>query len=386
VDTWLGLLKDSRLIAMVSITVRNLAKKYGNCIAVKDLNLQIKDKEFFVFLGPSGCGKTTALFAIAGLIKVDAGEIRIGDEVVTSTEQGIHKPPQGREIAMVFQDYAIYPHMTVFDNVAFSLKIRKVNKNEIEERVKKTAELLGISHLLNRKPRQLSGGQRQRVALGRAIVRKPKVFLMDEPLANLDAKLRVQTRTELKKLQRDLGVTTIYVTHDQVEAMTMADRIMVLREGVVEQIGTADELYNHPSNLFVAGFLGSPEMNFIDCTLVEVTNRLCLDAKEFKIPLPAEMSSKLRSYIGEEVTMGIRPEDLYESKCAKGTAQENAVRMTLDLIEPVGAYLLLHLRVGRIPFVATVNHTKATVGQEVVMEIDLGKIHTFSKKTTKALI
>jgi multiple sugar transport system ATP-binding protein len=386
VDTWLGLLKDSRIIAMVSITVKNLTKKYGNTIAVKDLNLQIKDKEFFVFLGPSGCGKTTALFAIAGLIKVDAGEIRIGDEVVTSTEQGIHKPPQGREIAMVFQDYAIYPHMTVFDNVAFSLKIRKVNKNEIEERVKKTAELLGISHLLNRKPRQLSGGQRQRVALGRAIVRKPKVFLMDEPLANLDAKLRVQTRTELKKLQRDLGVTTIYVTHDQVEAMTMADRIMVLREGVVEQIGTADELYNHPSNLFVAGFLGSPEMNFIDCTLVEVTNRLCLDAKEFKIPLPAEMSSKLGSYIGEEVTMGIRPEDLYESKYAKGTAQENAVRMTLDLIEPVGAYLLLHLRVGRIPFVATVNHTKATVGQEVVMEIDLGKIHTFSKKTTKALI
>jgi multiple sugar transport system ATP-binding protein len=386
VDTWLGLLKDSRIIAMVSITVKNLTKKYGNTIAVKDLNLQIKDKEFFVFLGPSGCGKTTALFAIAGLIKVDAGEIRIGDEVVTSTEQGIHKPPQGREIAMVFQDYAIYPHMTVFDNVAFSLKIRKVNKNEIEERVKKTAELLGISHLLNRKPRQLSGGQRQRVALGRAIVRKPKVFLMDEPLANLDAKLRVQTRTELKKLQRDLGVTTIYVTHDQVEAMTMADRIMVLKEGAVEQIGTADELYNHPSNLFVAGFIGSPEMNFIDCTLVEVTNRLWLDAKEFKLPLPAETSSKFRSYIGEEVTMGIRPEDLCESKYAKGTAQENAVGMTLDLIEPVGAYLLLHLRVGQIPFVATVNHTKATVGQEVVMEIDLGKMHIFSKKTTEALI
>jgi multiple sugar transport system ATP-binding protein len=386
VDTWLGLLKDSRVKAMVSITVKNLAKKYGNTIAVKDLNLQIKDKEFFVFLGPSGCGKTTALFAIAGLIKVDAGEIRIEDEVVTSAEQGIHKPPQRREIAMVFQDYAIYPHMTVFDNIAFSLMIRKVNKKEIEERVKKTAELLGISHLLSRKPKQLSGGQRQRVALGRAIVRKPKVFLMDEPLANLDAKLRVQTRTELKKLQRDLGVTTIYVTHDQVEAMTMADRIMVLREGSVEQIGTVDELYNHPSNLFVAGFIGSPEMNFIDCTLVDKTNRLWLDAKEFKIPLPAEMSSKLRSYIGEEVTMGIRPEDLYENKCAKGAEPENAVRMTLDLFEPVGAYLLLHLRVGRIPFVATVNRTEATVGQEVVIEIDLGKIHAFSKKTTKALM
>jgi multiple sugar transport system ATP-binding protein len=380
------LLKDSLVIAMASITVKNLTKKYGITIAVKDLNLQIKDKEFFVFLGPSGCGKTTALLAIAGLIKVDAGEIWIGNEVVTSAEQGTHKPPQEREVAMVFQDYAIYPHMTVFDNIAFSLKIRKVNKNEIEERVKKTAELLGISQLLNRKPRQLSGGQRQRVALGRAIVRKPKVFLMDEPLANLDAKLRVQTRTELKKLQRNLGVTTIYVTHDQVEAMTMADRILVLKDGIAEQIGTPDELYNHPSNLFVAGFIGSPEMNFVDCTLVEETERLFLDAKEFKISLPADLSSELRSRIGEEVIMGIRPEDLYESKYVKGTTQQNAVEMTLDLIEPVGAYLLLHLKAGWIPLVATVRDTKARAGQEVIMEIDPSKIHIFSKKTTKAII
>ena len=373
------------VIAMASITVKNLTKKYGITIAVKDLNLQIKDKEFFVFLGPSGCGKTTALLAIAGLIKVDAGEIWIGNEVVTSAEQGTHKPPQEREVAMVFQDYAIYPHMTVFDNIAFSLRIRKVRSNEIEERVKKTAELLGISQLLNRKPRQLSGGQRQRVALGRAIVRKPKVFLMDEPLANLDAKLRVQTRTELKKLQRNLGVTTIYVTHDQVEAMTMADRILVLKDGIAEQIGTPDELYNHPSNLFVAGFIGSPEMNFVDCTLVEETERLCLDAKEFKISLPAELSSELRSRIGEEVIMGIRPEDLYESKYVKETTQQNAVKMTLDLIEPVGAYLLLHLKAGRIPLVATVRDTKVKAGQEVIMEIDSSKIHIFSKKTTKAI-
>ena len=380
------LLKDSLVIAMASITVKNLTKKYGITIAVKDLNLQIKDKEFFVFLGPSGCGKTTALLAIAGLIKVDAGEIWIGNEVVNSAEQGTHKPPQEREVAMVFQDYAIYPHMTVFDNIAFSLKIRKVNKNEIEERVKKTAELLGISQLLNRKPRQLSGGQRQRVALGRAIVRKPKVFLMDEPLANLDAKLRVQTRTELKKLQRNLGVTTIYVTHDQVEAMTMADRILVLKDGIAEQIGTPDELYNHPSNLFVAGFIGSPEMNFVDCTLVEETERLFLDAKEFKISLPAELSSELRSRIGEEVIMGIRPEDLYESKYVKGTTQQNAVEMTLDLIEPVGAYLLLHLKAGWIPFVATVRDTKARAGQEVIMEIDSSKMHIFSKKATKAIM
>jgi len=371
---------------MVSITIKNLTKTYGNTIAVKDVNLQIKDKEFFVFLGPSGCGKTTTLLAIAGLVEVDAGEIWIGDELVTSAEQGIHKPPQERGIAMVFQDYAIYPHMSVFDNIAFPLKIRGVNRNEIDESVKKTAELLGISQLLNRKPRQLSGGQRQRVALGRAIVRRPKVFLMDEPLANLDAKLRVQTRTELKKLQRELEVTTVYVTHDQVEAMTMADKIMVLRDGFIEQIGTPDELYNHPSNTFVAGFIGSPEMNFIDCTLVEEGERLSLDAKEFKISLTDKTFPELRSYIGAEVIMGIRPEDVYESRSARGTTQDNTVKMTLDLIEPVGPFLLLHLRAGRIPFVATVKQTRAKVGQEVIMELDLSKIHVFDKKTNKAII
>jgi multiple sugar transport system ATP-binding protein len=370
---------------MVNITIKNLTKKYGNTIAVKDLNMQIKDKEFFVFLGPSGCGKTTTLFAIAGLVKIDAGDIWIGDELVSSAENGIHKPPQERGIAMVFQDYAIYPHMTVFDNIAFPLTISKAKKDEIETSVKKTAELLGISHLLNRKPRQLSGGQRQRVALGRAIVRRPKVFLMDEPLANLDAKLRVQTRTELKKLQLELRVTTIYVTHDQVEAMTMADRIMVQKDGAVEQIGTPDELYNHPSNLFVAGFIGSPEMNFVDCTLIEERKELCLDAKEFKISLPAKMPSELRSYIGTEIVMGVRPEDLHESKPAEGTAQENAIRMNIELIEPIGPYLLLHLKAGQIPLVATVNDTKAKAGQEVTMEIDPSKIHIFDKKTTKAI-
>jgi multiple sugar transport system ATP-binding protein len=370
---------------MVNITIKNLTKKYGNTMAVKDLNLQINDKEFFVFLGPSGCGKTTTLFAIAGLVKIDAGDIWIGDELVSSAEKGIHKPPQERGIAMVFQDYAIYPHMTVFDNIAFPLTISKVEKDEIEARVKKTAELLGISHLLDRKPRQLSGGQRQRVALGRAMVRRPKVFLMDEPLANLDAKLRVQTRTELKKLQLDIGVTTIYVTHDQVEAMTMADRIMVQKDGAVEQIGSPDELYNHPSNSFVAGFIGSPEMNFVDCTLIEEKKKLYLDAKEFKVSLPAKMSSELRSYIGTEITMGIRPEDLREIEPAEGTAQENAVRVSIDLIEPVGPYLLLHLKAGQISLVATVSDTRAKAGQEIIMQIDSGKIHMFDKKTSKAI-
>jgi multiple sugar transport system ATP-binding protein len=385
VVTWRELLKD-KVIEMVSITIKNLTKKYGNTIANNDVSLQIKDREFFVFLGPSGCGKTTTLFAIAGLIKVDAGEIWIGDELVTSAEKGIHKPPQERGIAMVFQDYAIYPHMTVFGNIAFPLQISNTDKREIEQRVKKTAELLGISQLLDRKPRQLSGGQRQRVALGRAMVRKPKVFLMDEPLANLDAKLRVQMRTELKKLQLDLRVTTIYVTHDQVEAMTMADRIMVQREGVIEQIGTPDELYNHPSKLFVAGFIGSPEMNFIDCTLVKEKKELCLAAKEFKISLPAKMSSELESCVDTNIIMGIRPEELHESKSAEGTTQKNTIRMTLDLIEPVGPYLLLHLKAGQIPFTATVKDTKAKAGQEVIMEIDPDKIHLFDKKTSKAIM
>jgi multiple sugar transport system ATP-binding protein len=370
---------------MASITVKNLTKKYGNTVAVKDLNLQIGDKEFFVFLGPSGCGKTTTLFAIAGLVKIDAGEIWIGDDLVTSAGQGIFKPPQQREVSMVFQDYAIYPHMTVFDNIAFPLKIRNMNENQIEERVKNTADLLGISLLLNRKPRQLSGGQRQRVALGRAIVRRPKVFLMDEPLANLDAKLRVKMRAELKKLQLDLGITTIYVTHDQVEAMTMADRIMVQRDGVVEQIGTPDELYNHPSNQFVAGFIGSPEMNFVECTLVKEEKRMYLDAKEFKISLPANILSKLGDHINKQVIMGIRPEDLYESKSVDRTSQENAPKMTMDLVEPVGPYLLLHLRCGQISFVATVKDTSVKSGQEVVMGMSLTKMHIFDIETGNAL-
>jgi len=371
---------------MVSVTIKNLTKTYGICVAVKDLDLEIKDGEFFVFLGPSGCGKTTTLLCIAGLVQPDRGEMWLGDELVTSPERGIYMTPQKREVAMVFQDYALYPHMTVFKNVAFPLEVRGEDKHEIMERVKATAELLGISQLLDRKPGQLSGGQRQRVALARAMVRKPKVFLLDEPLANLDAKLRVKTRTELKKLQQKLGVTTIYVTHDQVEAMTMADRIMVQRDGVTEQIGTPDELYNHPANLFVAGFIGSPEMNFIDCTLIEEGKRLWLDAKEFKVPVPAKVVPELESYVGEDLIMGIRPEDMYERESGEGTTQKNALRMTVDIIEPVGPYLLLHLRKGGCSLVARVKQTTARVGQEVDIEMDLSKVHMFDKKTTKAII
>jgi multiple sugar transport system ATP-binding protein len=371
---------------MVSVTIRNLTKTYGTTLAVKDLNLKINDGEFFVFLGPSGCGKTTTLLCIAGLLKPDKGEVWLGNELVTSAERDIQVPPQKREVAMMFQDYAIYPHMVVFKNIAFPLEVRGEDKSEIAKRVNATANLLGISQLLDRKPRQLSGGQRQRVALGRAIVRKPKVFLLDEPLANLDAKLRVKTRTELKKLQQELGVTTVYVTHDQVEAMTMADKIMVQKDGVTEQIGTPEELYSHPANLFVAGFIGSPEMNFTDCTIIEEGKRLWLDAKEFKIPVPAEVVSKLKSYVGEEVIMGIRPEDLYETKSVEGATLKNAFRMIVDVIEPVGPYLLLHLRKGLLSMVARVKHTRARVGQEVSIGMDLNKIHIFDKKTTKAII
>ena len=370
---------------MVSVSIKNLTKKYGETVAVKDLSLEIKDGEFFIFLGPSGCGKTTTLLCIAGLIKPDKGEVWLGNELVTSVERDLYVTPQRREVAMVFQDYAIYPHMTVFKNIAFPLEVRGKNKLEIAERVGTTAKLLDISQLLDRKPRQLSGGQRQRVALGRAIVRKPKVFLLDEPLANLDAKLRVKTRTELRELQRKLGVTTIYVTHDQVEAMTMADRVMIQRDGVTEQIGTPEELYNHPANLFVAGFIGSPEMNFINCTLSGEGTRLWLDVEEFKIALPAEAAPKLRNYINEEVIMGIRPEDLSEGKFFKGGTQKDAFAMTLDIIEPVGPYLLLHLSKGRRSLVARVKHTRAKVGQEVCIEMDLSKIHVFNKRTTRAI-
>jgi len=371
---------------MVNVTIKNLTKKYGETVAVKDLNLTIKNGEFFILLGPSGCGKTTTLLCIAGLLKPDKGEVWLGNELVTSAEDDMYVTPQKREVAMVFQDYAIYPHMTVFKNIAFPLEVRGEDKREIVERVTATAKLLGISQLLDRKPRQLSGGQRQRVALGRAIVRKPKFFLLDEPLANLDAKLRVRMRTELKKLQRKLGVTTIYVTHDQVEAMTMADRIMVQRDGVTEQIGTPEELYNQPANLFVASFIGSPEMNFIDCTIIEEGRRLWLDAKEFKIPVLAEVVPKLKSYVGKDLTMGIRPEDLYERKSVKEATQKNAFGMTVDIIEPVGPYLLLHLRKRRLSLVARVKHTRARVGQEVSIEMDLSKIHIFDKKTTKAIL
>src|SRR5207302_5753018 len=298
---------------MAQVMMKDLNKKYDEVHAVKDVNLHIRDKEFVVLVGPSGCGKSITLRMVAGLEEITAGEITIGDRVVNDL------PPKDRDIAMVFQNYALYPHMTVYDNMAFGLKMRKFPKPEIAKRVGEAAEILGIQELLKRKPRQLSGGQRQRVAVGRAIVRHPQVFLFDEPLSNLDAKLRVQMRVELKKLHDRLGTTAIYVTHDQVEAMTLGDRVVVMKDGLVQQVGEPLELYNEPANRFVAGFLGSPAMN---CATVKVNRNngaIWAASAGMQIKVPPEFADRLGRYVGQEVTLGIRPEDLHVASAADPT-------------------------------------------------------------------
>src|SRR5262245_59703040 len=290
---------------MARVLIRNLNKFYDDFHAVKDVNLEIRDKEFVVLVGPSGCGKTTTLRMVAGLESITSGQVLIGDVVVNAL------PPMDRDIAMVFQNYALYPHMSVFDNMAFGLKMRKVNRTDIKKRVHEAADILGIGDYLARKPRQLSGGQRQRVALGRAIVRHPQVFLFDEPLSNLDAKLRVQMRVELKKLHSRLNTTAIYVTHDQVEAMTLGDRVVVMRGGIVQQVGEPIQLYNEPAKLFVAGFLGSPAMNFAAVQISETNGALWAANEGLRIKVPDEIAGRLGRHVHEEVTMGIRPEDLH---------------------------------------------------------------------------
>src|SRR2546421_10886763 len=289
---------------MARVLLKDLNKSYDGTHAVKDVSLEIEDREFVVLVGPSGCGKTTTLRMVAGLEEISSGEISIDGRVVNDLA------PMDRDIAMVFQNYALYPHMSVYDNMAFGLKMRKFEKAEIAKRVKEAADILGIGNLLARKPRQLSGGQRQRVALGRAIVRHPRVFLFDEPLSNLDAKLRVQMRVELKKLHLRLGTTAIYVTHDQVEAMTLGDRVVVMKDGVVQQVGEPLELYNTPANKFVAGFIGSPAMNFANVTVTEANGSLLAENSGLRIKLPAETAQRLRGHVGREITLGVRPEDL----------------------------------------------------------------------------
>jgi multiple sugar transport system ATP-binding protein len=368
---------------MAGLTIKSLTKKYGETRAVENLDLKVKDKEFVVLVGPSGCGKTTVLNSIAGLIEIDEGEIWFGDELVTSPKHGILKIPQKREVAMVFQDYAIYPHMTVFGNIAFPLEIRKVNKQEIEARVKKTAQLLRIDNLLNRKPKALSGGQRQRIALGRAIVRDPRIFLMDEPLANLDAKLRVHARVELKKLQQELGVTTIFVTHDQVEAMTMGDKIAVMNDGHLEQMGTATELYHNPRNKFVAGFIGSPPMTMLDGILVEKNGSIAMDLGFSTYGLSKRMKELMKRAKTSGVTLGVRPENIAIMK----KRQKNSFKAKVVHIEPVGREFNVYLEAGKSPFIAIRSSTQdIKAGDEVWLFFDEEKIHIFDGKSEETLL
>ncbi len=365
---------------MASVTFENVFKHYGNVTAVNNLNLQIPDKEFLVFVGPSGCGKSTSLRMLAGLEDISEGTIYIGDRPVNDVA------PKDRDIAMVFQSYALYPHMSVYDNMAFALKLRKMPKPEIDQRVKKAAQTLGIEQLLPRKPRQLSGGQRQRVAVGRAIVREPKVFLFDEPLSNLDAKLRVQTRAEITKLHQQLATTFIYVTHDQTEAMTMGTRIAVMKDGLLHQVDSPQTLYDYPNNIFVAGFIGSPAMNFFDVTVKGSGDNLTVDGDAFQLPIPAERAKGLKAYVGKAVAMGIRPEDLFDAEYVAQSIHPGNLDAKVEVTELMGNEVYLYLLTGKNSYVARVDpRTKAKVGNSVRMVANLDKVHFFDKATEQAI-
>jgi multiple sugar transport system ATP-binding protein len=347
---------------------------------VQDLDIFVEDKEFLVFVGPSGCGKSTSLRMLAGLEEITEGTISIGDRVVNDV------PPKDRNIAMVFQSYALYPHMSVYDNMAFGLKLRKTPKSEIERRVKEAGGILGIENLLDRKPKQLSGGQRQRVALGRAIVREPAVFLMDEPLSNLDAKLRVQTRAEISKLHQRLETTFIYVTHDQVEAMTMGSRICVLKDGLMMQIDSPQNLYDKPDNVFVAGFIGSPAMNFFDVTIVAQDGDLYVDAGTFRLKLPPEKTQAVGPYAGRQVVFGARPEDIHDREYVPSGIRAEPLTATVDVTELMGNEIFVYLLTGQKQFIARVDpRTKANVGSEMGIVFNMDNVHLFDRDTEEAI-
>lgn len=365
---------------MASVTFDHVTKKFGDVVAVNDLNIYIEDKEFLVLVGPSGCGKSTALRCLAGLEDVTSGQILIGDQVVNDI------PPKDRDIAMVFQSYALYPHMTVFDNMAFALKLRKVPKDEIKRRVHQAAELLGIQDLLNRRPRQLSGGQRQRVAVGRAIVREPKVFLFDEPLSNLDAKLRVETRANISKLHLQLQTTFIYVTHDQVEAMTMASRIAVINYGVLQQIDTPQNLYDKPDNLFVAGFIGSPAMNFFPAHIRRDNGKMYVDGKTFAVEIPGERHNTYAPYIDKPVILGIRPEDIYNPQFAPPGIIAQPVEALVDVTELMGNEIFVYLKSGEHSFIARVDpRSRYTINERTQVVFNMANMHIFDPTTELAI-
>ncbi len=374
---------------MASLSLRNINKTYPNgFVAVKNFNLEIADKEFIIFVGPSGCGKSTTLRMIAGLEEITEGELYIGDKLMNDVE------PKDRDIAMVFQNYALYPHMSVYDNMAFGLKLRKTPKDEIDRLVHEAAKILDIEHLLDRKPKALSGGQRQRVAMGRAIVRNPKVFLMDEPLSNLDAKLRVQMRIEISKLHQKLQTTIIYVTHDQTEAMTLGTRIIVMKDGVIQQVDTPQNLYDKPCNLFVAGFMGSPQMNFIDCDVVEENGKVDLHFVGRKVTLDEKPAKKLieGGYVGKKIVLGIRPEDIKDEEIAISTLPGSTFDAEVRVYELLGAEVFLYFTLedkqdrknlnNSVDITARVNpRTTAKVGDTIKIALDLSKIHLFDKET-----
>ncbi len=370
---------------MASVSLKHIYKKYpGGVTAVSDFCLEIKDKEFIILVGPSGCGKSTTLRMIAGLEEISEGELFIGDKIVNDVA------PKDRDIAMVFQNYALYPHMTVFENMAFGLKLRKTPKEEIKRKVEEAARVLDIAHLLDRRPAALSGGQRQRVALGRAIVRQPKVFLLDEPLSNLDAKLRTQMRTELTKLHTRLATTFIYVTHDQVEAMTMATRIVVMKDGLIQQVDSPQKLYDYPVNMFVAGFIGTPQMNFINGTIEKVGDEVCFCFADNKLPLPAEKAQNeaLKEYIGKEVVAGIRPECIHDEPMYLESLSNWVITAHVDVTELMGSCIYLYLVAGEEQnLIANVNaHSSSMVDTDIKVALDVNRLHIFDKDTEKCII
>ena len=365
---------------MARVSFENVVKQFGDVVAVNNLNIDVADKEFLVLVGPSGCGKTTALRCLAGLEEITSGQIKIADRVVNDVA------PKDRDIAMVFQSYALYPHLSVFDNMAFGLKLRKVPKDEIKRRVGEAADVLGIQDLLGRKPRQLSGGQRQRVAVGRAIVREPKVFLFDEPLSNLDAKLRVAMRAEINKLHQRLQTTFIYVTHDQTEAMTMATRIAVINKGVLQQLDTPQHLYDHPNNLFVAGFIGSPAMNFFPGKLRRDDGKLVVDTGDFVVPIPAKNSKPYEAHAGKDVIFGIRPENIHDVHFVPANIDAEKVAVKVDVTELMGNEIFLYLVSGKNTFVARVDpRSELHVGEQAEVAFNMDNIHVFDAATEEAI-
>ncbi len=365
---------------MAQVVLKNLTKKFDEVVAVDNMNSTIEDMEFVVLVGPSGCGKTTTLRMIAGLEEATAGEIYIGERLVNNV------PPKDRDIAMVFQNYALYPHMNVYDNMAFGLKLRKTPKAEIDQRVNEAARILKIEELLKRRPKQLSGGQRQRVALGRAIVRKPKVFLMDEPLSNLDAKLRVQMRTEIAKLHKKLNATIVYVTHDQTEAMTMADKIIIMKDGLVQQWGDPQTVYDHPENMFVGGFIGSPAMNFLD---VEISDDYTLKNPRFEIGTAQNVRKVIddNNLRGKEAVVGIRPEDLEDNSFVHDKHENAIITAPVEVTEPMGSEIYVYIDIEGVLITARLNpRSTAHIGKPIDLHVDLEKLHLFDKQTEKAYI